>query len=155
MACLRIEDPGVWSTSWSSDGGTRELHAVGAVAFSADGRQVLTLSERKRLRVWDPATGACVRTREGVGDFHAIATGDPWQAFLRGGVLEVESCQDRAVVARAPHPQSLTFGKGPVSHPDSRAWAAAVDRHLHFYALCGWEGRGLHGKDPLSAEARP
>jgi WD40 repeat protein len=135
LACLRIEDPGVWSRRWSSDGTTSEVHAVWGVAFSADGRHILTLSERDRIRVWDPATGACLRTHEGVGDCRALAAGLPWLAFLRGGMLEVESAESGVVVARIPHPSDLGNATAPVSRPDGRAWAAAVGRHLYFWAL--------------------
>ncbi len=98
---LRIEDPGVSSRGWSSDGANWEVHAIAAVAFSADDRRILTLSERTRIRVWDPATGACLRTIEGEGDFQAVATGLPWQALVRDGVLEVEVSGTRDIVARA------------------------------------------------------
>ena len=136
LARLHIADPGVWSRGWSSDGGSWEVHAVAGVAFSADGRHLLTLSERDRIRVWDPATGACLRTDRGVGDFRAVAAGAPWRGFLRGDVLEVES-PERKVVARAPHPRGLLSRGAPVTRPDGRAWAAALGRHLYFWALCG------------------
>jgi WD40 repeat protein len=69
LACLRMEDPGVWSRGWTSVGGSWEVHAISAVAFSADGKHVLTLSERDRIRVFDPVTGLCPRTLQGVGHF--------------------------------------------------------------------------------------
>src|SRR5262249_45722033 len=135
LACLRIEDPGVWSRCWSSDGGSWEVHAVGAVAFAAAGRHVLTPSQGARGRRWGPAARARRRTPEGVADFQAAAAGSQWQAFLRGDVLEVESVETGAVVARAPCPRSLSPTRAPVGRPDSRAWAWAVGRHLYFWAL--------------------
>jgi len=140
LACLRIEDPGIWSRGWSSERGNWAVHAVAAVAFSADGRYVLTLSERNRVRFWDPTTSDCVRTIEGEGDFPALAAGLPCQAFLRGGALEVESFEARTVIACVPHPRSLIPRKAPISHPDGRAWAAAIGRHLYFWALSSKSG---------------
>jgi WD40 repeat protein len=144
LACLRIEDPGVWSHGWSRDGGCWEVHALSAVAFSADGKHVLTLSERDRIRVFDPATGLCLRTLQGVGNFKAVAASSPWQAFLRGGVLEVESSAGE-VIARVPYPRGLIPPQPPVTRPDGQAWAGALGRRLYFFALCGRSPQQMTG----------
>jgi WD40 repeat protein len=136
LHCLRVEDCGIWSTSWSSDGTHSETHAFSAVAFSADGRHILTLSGRDCIRLWDVAAGSCLQTIAGEGDIQAVAAGLPWQAFLRGDVLEVESAQTRDVVARVPYSRVLGARKPPVARPDGQAWAGTVNGHLFFWELC-------------------
>ena len=39
------------------------------VAFSPDGRLLATASKDKTARLWDPATGECLRTLTGHDDF--------------------------------------------------------------------------------------
>jgi WD40 repeat protein len=136
-SCLRIEDCGVWSSSWSSDGTHTETHAVGDVAFSASGGHILTLSGRDRIRRWDPATGICLQTIEGEGDIGAVAAELPWQAFLRGGELEVELAATRKVIASVAYPRALGYRKPPVARPGGRAWAGAVNHRLFLWVLCG------------------
>src|SRR5262249_6400801 len=74
IACVRIEDPGVWQSCWSGGEVKWEKHAVRRVAFSRDGRHLLTLSDstfhpghrgNPRARVWEPGSGVCVRSFEG------------------------------------------------------------------------------------------
>lgn len=137
LACLRIDDAGVWRTSYHRDGGQKETHAVLAVAFAKDGRHVLTLSSPGRIRIWDPATGACVRTIQGHGGLQAVVDGSPWLAFLRGEMLEVEAAETGTVIARTPLPCSLIGRIGPRPRPDGRAWAVALAHHLYFYVLVG------------------
>ncbi len=139
LACLRLADPGIWSRMWHSDGRTEEIHAVGAVAFTADGGRILTLSDGDRLRIWDPATRECVRSVHGVVDVRAVAAGSPWAAFLRDGMVEVEEGATGTIVARAPAPRNLGGHARPVTRPDGRAWAYAPN-HLYFWSLQGGSG---------------
>ena len=54
---------------------------VGGVAFSPDGRLLATASDDETARLWDPATGDCLRTLTG----HDRAASTVWRSARTGG----------------------------------------------------------------------
>jgi WD40 repeat protein len=60
-------------------------HAVRSVAFSPDGRRVLSGSEDNTMKLWDVATGALVRTFEGhSGRVHSVAFSPDGRRIISG-----------------------------------------------------------------------
>jgi hypothetical protein len=73
---------------------------------------------------------------------------------VRGDVLEVESFETGAVVARVPCPRSLVAEPTPVTRQDSRAWATTIGPHLYFWALRGREAAADEGLLSSEVESR-
>ena len=62
-----------WSSHWAERTSCGTI-GVNAVAFSPDGKRVLTGASHKTARLWDAATGAAVATLEGhIGPITAVA----------------------------------------------------------------------------------
>jgi WD40 repeat protein len=142
LACLRIDDPGVWCWGWSAGRGEYVTYGVSAVAFTADGQQIVTLSrsgkpflsETHTSRVWDERSGVCLKTLQGIGSFPAICAGSRWQAVIRGPEVEITSAETGQVVVRLPAAlECLT------AHPSGRIWAGSSGKYLYHFALEGSE----------------
>jgi hypothetical protein len=142
LACLRIDDPGVWSSGWSAGKGEYVMHRTSAVAFTADGQHVVTLSrsgmpfltETHTSLVWDERNGVCLKTLQGIGSFPAVCAGMDWQAVIRGPEVEIMSAETGQVVGWFPAAlSSLT------AHLSGRTWAGAAGKHLYHFALEGSE----------------
>jgi WD40 repeat protein len=144
-ARVAIAEPGGWCSRWSNEGGSEDLHAVQAVAFTFDGRRLVTDSGEE-FRQWDLETGTLVRTFDGRGSLAALTAVLPWQAFLRGSELVVEWHDSGTEVARVP----VAPRSDPVPHPGGRIWAAG-GRWLRHFALCGPALRA----PVISREAQP
>jgi WD40 repeat protein len=142
LACLRIADPGVWSSGWSAGKGEYVIYGVSTVAFTADGKEIVThsrfgtpfLSETHTSCVWDERSGVCLKTLQGMGGFPAVCAGSRWQAVIRGPEVEITSAETGQVVVRFPAAlECLT------AHPSGRIWAGSSGKHLYHFALEGSE----------------
>jgi WD40 repeat protein len=136
LSCFRVEDPGTWRSGWSGDAGKWEIHAVCGVAFSRDGRHVLTWSDHDCIRVWDPATGQCLETHEGRTDFRAFAAGAAWRAFVRGSEVQIEAAAGGGPVAWLPYPLNFRT-PAPTHSPSGGTWTIAARGHLYLFRLQG------------------
>jgi WD40 repeat protein len=142
LACLRIDDPGVWNSGWSEERGEDVIYGVSAVAFTADGQHLVTLSrfrtpflsETHTSRVWDEHSGVCLKTLQGMESFPAVCAGSRFQAVIRGPEVEITSAETGQVVGWFPAAlKSLT------AHPFGRIWAGKSGKHLYHFALEGSE----------------
>jgi WD40 repeat protein len=139
LACLCIDDPGIWSSGWSAGEGEYVIHGVSAVALTADGQHIVTLSRSGRLflsethtsRVWDARSGVCLKTLQGVGSFPALCAGSRWQAVLFGPELEIKTETGQVLGWFPAALKSLT------THPSGRIWAGSSGKHLYHFALEG------------------
>ena len=105
------------------------------VAYSADGRQLVSRSWDKTVRVWDAQTGECLEVREAFGDLSAIAVGVsalPLRAVVRG--LET-------VWEQASADQPLAWFPAAFDHLTTdranRTWAGSVANHVYLVRLDG------------------
>jgi WD40 repeat protein len=128
---IRIENPGGWCSHWSPEGGQEDLYAVQALAFTLDGRGLVT-DCGDDFRLWDLGKGTVVRTFTGRGNLEALAEALPWQAFIRGGELVVERHESGTEVAHVGVPP----GSAPVADLGGLIWAVG-GRWLRHFALCG------------------
>src|SRR5262249_52738922 len=138
LARLRIDDPGVWRWEWSAGRGETVTYGVSAVAFTADGQQIVTLSisgepflsETYTSRVWDERSGVCLKPLQGMGSFPAVCAGSHWQAVIRGPEVEITSAETGQVVGRFPAVLGCL-----TAHPSGRIWAGSSGKHLYHFAL--------------------
>jgi len=139
-ACLRLDDPGVWSSGWSAEKGEYVTYGVSAVAFTAGGQQIVTLSRPGTLflsekthtsRVWDERSGVCLKTLQGVGSFPALCAGNRRQAVLFGPEVEIKTETGQMLGWFPAALESLT------AHPSGRIWAGSSGKHLYHFALEG------------------
>jgi WD40 repeat protein len=146
LARLAPADIGEWGrrASWSADRSSAEeiYHAADAVAFTPDGRSVVTLSEGDHVRWWDWRTGACTKAVRGAGDFRAVAAGLARRALVRDGEVVIEADDGGGAVAWFPCAAVTQFGKRAAglrltTHPGGRIWAGAAGRYLYHFALEG------------------
>jgi WD40 repeat protein len=140
-ARIDIAEPGGWCSRWSRDTGREDLDAVRAVAFTRDGRQLVT-DCGDDFRLWDIATGALLRTFVGRGNLEALAAVLPLQPFIRGSELIIERGDSGTEVARVP---VVTRGD-PVAHPNEPIWAGG-GRWLRHFALSGPAVRPTRERD--------
>jgi WD40 repeat protein len=153
-ACLRLDDPGVWSAGWSAGKGEYVTYGVSAVAFTAGGQQIVTLSRSGTLflsethtsRVWDERSGVCLKTLQGMGSFPAVRAGSRWQAVIRGPDVEITSAETGQVVGRFPAALECL-----AAHPSGRIWAGSCGKHLYHFAL---EGRQPEQLSPSTHSLR-
>jgi TIR domain/WD domain, G-beta repeat len=95
---------GAWR-KWSSNWGERQnfaghAGAITAVAFSPDGKRVLTGSSDKTARLWDAGTGAAVATLEGHTDsVRAVAFSPDGKRVLTGSSDKTARLWDAATGA--------------------------------------------------------
>jgi WD40 repeat protein len=146
-ACIRIGDPGVYISGCSAEKGEYVIHGVSAVAFTADGKHIVTLSrsgtpfmsETHTSRVWDERSGVCLKTLQGTGSFPAVCcTGSRWQASIRGPEVAITSAE--TVQVAGWFPAALTF---LTAHPAGRIWAGSTGKHMYHFVLEGGEPEEL------------
>lgn len=138
VACLQVDDPGVWQEGWSASEGEWKRFAVVDIAFTPDGTRLFTislprgvLSERieRELREWDLEHAECRRSRIGFADHRAAAANLDWQAYIRGAEIEIQTANGRSI-AWLP----LSVG-AVISHSSGRIWTGSVGTHLYLFAL--------------------
>jgi WD40 repeat protein len=140
-ARIDIAEPGGWCSRWSRDTGREDLYAIRAVAFSHDGRGLVTDCGAD-FRLWDIATGALVRTFVGRGNLEALAAAPRLQPFIRGSELVIERGGSGNEVARVP----VATRGDPAAHPDEPIWAVG-GRWLRHFVLSGHATRPTRERD--------
>jgi WD40 repeat protein len=112
-------------------GGAQALHGhtgpIYAVAFSPDGRQILTGSLDSTVKLWDATTGREIGTLEGHGwGVTAVAFSPNGQQILTAGFDQTARVWDVAILREPPEHEALSFKVpgGPVNavafSPDGR-----------------------------------
>jgi WD40 repeat protein len=108
------------------------------LAFSSDGKRLVTRSDDECMRVWDVQSGRCLETIQGAGDVYSIA-GEPRSSPLRilARALEtvIERVHDGKPVAWFPIRLEHIC-----THPSGITWAGALRNHLCLVTLQGSSG---------------
>ena len=121
------------------------IHGVSAVAFTADGQYIMTLSRSgtpfmsatHTIRVWDERTGVCL-TLQGTGSYATVCAGSRWQASIRGPEVQIVSAETVQVAGWIPAALTLL-----TAHPAGRIWAGSTGKHLYHFELEGSEPEEL------------
>src|SRR5262249_36401724 len=107
---------------------------VNGLAFSPDGRRLVSRSWERAVRVWDAASGTCLQLIQGSTDVAALARGagaGGWRAVNRGSETILEGPAGTAVAWFPLATQDIG------THPSGRAWAGYVADYLALFALGG------------------
>jgi hypothetical protein len=81
-------------------------------------------------RIWDPITGECLQTIQGINELAAM-DGKPYLAtYRKPEVLEIISTETNEVVAR--YPVALESVK---VHPSGDIWAGNIGKYLYHFKL--------------------
>jgi WD40 repeat protein len=139
LTMIQPEDPGVFSSIWTSEHGHQVIYGVKAVGFTADGQFITSLSISGTdfqfsiivSRVWNPNTGTCVRTLKGIGSFEALCSGIPWQAIIRTPE-QVEIISEETDQVIAHYPATLEMLR---THQSGKIWAGSYRNHLYHIIL--------------------
>ncbi|MDQ2974882.1 MAG: WD40 repeat domain-containing protein [Acidobacteriota bacterium] len=110
---------------------------VRALAFSADGKRVVSADDEFMSLVWDLESGEPIESIDGLVDPTAIADGSrfPLRALVQRRELKIQSAQTARVIARLPI--SMV---GLATHPEGRTWAGFSGEHVILFRLEGWYG---------------
>jgi WD40 repeat protein len=128
---IDINEPGEWCSRWSRESGCEDLYAIRAVAFTHDGRQLVT-DCGDDFRLWDIGAGTPAGAFVGRAGLDALAAAWPYQAFIRESELVIERYTSSTEAARVP----VTTRCDPVTHPGGQIWAVG-GRWLRLFALSG------------------
>jgi WD40 repeat protein len=125
-------------------------NSITALAFSPDGRALVTQSQSKRIRIWDLIHRACVSVVSGWADVTAIAAGNRtylWRAVVVAPEIAVEHARTGMRVAWIPSRAHLL-----VTHPSEAIWALAVGTQIQLFAL---ETAGERQGDTFTLQREP
>jgi WD40 repeat protein len=108
---------------------------VSEVAYTLDGRQIVSGSDDGTIRVWDARSGKCLEIIDGSGDVKAIAAGAtkfPLRAIARLHETIIERADDGKPIAWFPVVLAHI-----VTHPSGRIWAGAAGKHPYIISIEG------------------
>lgn len=111
------------------------------VAFSPDGRRIVSGAEHGDLRIWEADTGLCRQVIRGDGDGEATAAGTsvfPWLAPVSTLETVIASARTGRKVAWLPAwLQQIKTHTEIKTHSEGRTWAGPSGDHLYVFALEG------------------
>ena len=110
---------------------------VSGVAFTRDGRRIVSQSWDNTVRLWDAETGAFLNLIRPQGETLAdiaVTTAHTFRAISRESQTVIETASSGVEVAWFPAQMSRL-----VTHPSGRSWCGSVFNHLYFVRL---EGNG-------------
>jgi RNA polymerase sigma factor (sigma-70 family) len=134
--------------------GTERLHggsATGTVAFSPDGKALVSACFRRGLCVWDPATGKVLREIERVENSRALAVSPDGRLLAGARVADAIDLWDLRTGRRVQElPADLPGTMAVAFSPDGRLLARAGWGVIDLYDLAGGaKVRRLRGNDDV------
>ena len=111
---------------------------VAGVAYSSDGRRIVSESDDNTVRIWDAHTFVCLEVVQGSRDVAGIAAGEsisPFSALGRGLETMVEQAGEGKPVAWFPI--ALTDIR---ICPSGRSWAGGAGPQVQIITLAGVPG---------------
>jgi WD40 repeat protein len=116
---------------------------VSQVAFSADGRRVISMEDRGGVartwdalyRVWDAHNGGCLEVVEGLTDVTALVSGPSgflWRTLCKASEIVIECATTGRALTWFPATSDCIR-----THPSGRTWAAGNVHHLYLFTLEG------------------